>query len=1654
VLDWLKCQLVFSKLPKKKIDIEKVDPFGVSILKKIVINPGDVTTFGQPDQSIDQEYSDYRSFAERINRAFEKSAVAKIIVYKGGIQTISCEELTKAGIDVKQFPIKQLRLFYNNKEVPIHIRRGESKFDFLSPGDVIFFYAPEPLTHKHDYDVYWLVRDDDAPSPPLRMKLIKSLGKKNVVDVNTGWIEVKEYLPQQYHHFLSAPLVMSHWYWDEIPEGSFREYTIYLYGIDTCAKACELKLTVGTIEKNKTQTCNVYVNERLLGTIKWQGWRTYQWTKKIPLRYLQEGANKITIEVPELTKKEQYASEVCLIGFEFKYKGVLRSEEDCLVFSPEEPESPFKARIKFNLPINRQPTYAFNVSDPENPQLFLCSTSRGGEQYFYDTIRPNSKYYIVNQKGGVIPEIVPVKKPLTLLNENNGADYLIITHSMFSSALRPLVNTRRSEGLRVYVSEIDDVYDNFSFGCKESFAIKRFIKYVYYKWRPPKLAYILLVGESSDVHGDPARYPNNAQRDLVPIYKHEYLNTPVRADTQYAIITGTRIPDIAIGRFSVKEPEEVKACIEKTLGYESGKNKEEGLWRRRIMFVTDDEKEFSNISEYLIGKHISSEFLPVRVYQRNFDYANFYRVHRRKKSPEATQTLIDELNKGVVLYNYFGHGGPNIWSAERLFHIFEDLSLFRNATRLSFLTASTCDTAWLDYPTEPVSSSMGEILVKTPNKGCVALFAPTTGANPSDHKRLMDEFFNALFKYGFREFGKVYLATKLLYGMRSNNMAVLEQFVLLGDPYLSFSFEVPEFKELRISPRTINAHTGGKINLFGVLPTATWGWAEVYLNDPQARSITLLEQYLPVSGGIIEGEVTIPPGKTGKKYLGVYAYNRFKKRYYFKTIAIQEIEPRLELNMSYDVPTTFPRLGENFTVKVELYNPTELFLHNVRVRLAYGQKENIILDKKINLPPLQRWTPRVELRGTAVDVFRLVGTATLTGGEESTYYEVKKEIFIPVFSPSGEPGVVFNPLEAKISPAPLTKGQRPLITLPIYNLSAKTKQDLVCEIRDATSLGVLVRKNIASISPWTRKSVSIKLNKTFPCGENRLLFVVYPGAEIPEQEKQIPKDAFVRPYSLKVNDYADLTIVPGSVKIRSAHFFNGETIHIDAIVKNIGEIEAKNIQVAAYERTPYIYRNLIKPFFADTKYKTISRLAPGEEKEVSFRWDRFGRPGTVPIFVVVNPNKRVKEKNYANNSAKTKVTFLSEGNMRITSKDIRLSRHYARRGDHITVTFTVHNTGDIDYENVKVLCQQVATNKDPLKIGEVITIEHLPAKSSVTRTITWVVADGYDGIKITVNPRERLNEDTYSDDKAEAKVNFIVPIFGLQKEPESTNDQSTYRIKESLVLGDRELTIVHPDYTISTAEFLKARGIQVPVDITHIVNPEVVVRSGNRKDTYRDRRWLLREELNGWLEASPKEDVPPVKLSIPIPDPTTTFYDVYIVVQTSKDHKGYPASKFKLLLEKEKQFRVCDYTHQTKPWFTERYYLGRFNIYDRFLDVTLDDTRGTYWAIINRFEFVPLKGIYTSPVFDLSKAWKHKKSLSLIVNTKLLTELSKVDFMYRMSNKESLDEWSEWTPLTLDKKGKSQDIPIKGRYLQWKATLYATQRDKPEIKSVLLQIAK
>jgi hypothetical protein len=177
--------------------------------------------------------------------------------------------------------------------------------------------------------------------------------------------------------------------------------------------------------------------------------------------------------------------------------------------------------------------------------------------------------------------------------------------------------------------------------------------------------------------------------------------------------------------------------------------------------------------------------------------------------------------------------------------------------------------------------------------------------------------------------------------------------------------------------------------------------------------------------------------------------------------------------------------------------------------------------------------------------------------------------------------------------------------------------------------------------------------------------------------------------------------------------------------------------------------------------------------------------------------------------------------------------------------------------------------------------------------------------------------------------------------------------------------------------------------------------------------------------------------------------DVYIDVQTLKDFKNYPASKVRLKVENEKLFNTYDFSTEEKPYATQRYYIGRYDLVDRFLDVTIDDVTERYWTIVNHFEIVPIVSTYISVADEVAKDDMGREfTLKFEERT---PGKSWIEHFYRFGTmkKEGTMTWGDWkafdpkTVLTLG--------TIQTPWLQWRTDLYGWYQDKPILSDAVIK---
>ena len=332
-------------------------------------------------------------------------------------------------------------------------------------------------------------------------------------------------------------------------------------------------------------------------------------------------------------------------------------------------------------------------------------------------------------------------EPDDLRSVNNGADYIVITPSIFYDQSLELAQHREtvSPGVRARVVKLEDVYNQFGWGLFDPLAIRDFLKYAYENWVDPPPGYAVLVG---DGHYDYRNNLHTGAPNLMPPFESTASSThrnPWASDEsyiyfgEYGYLDSDQIGglDMIIGRLCVNDTDEMQVVLNKIRNYEE--NPTMGTWRNNIILVADD-----NLSEAQIWLYVSKDYLSDRSNvegehtQQAESLANNFIPHSMEIQkiymvdyplraggirPDAREALIDAVNEGSMILDYIGHGNKGLWAHEQLFRRIEDLPRLHNGDKLPMVCAASCSIGFFDHPTE---QGMAEDFVRLPGGGSIA----------------------------------------------------------------------------------------------------------------------------------------------------------------------------------------------------------------------------------------------------------------------------------------------------------------------------------------------------------------------------------------------------------------------------------------------------------------------------------------------------------------------------------------------------------------------------------------------------------------------------------------------------------------------------------------------------------------------------------------------------------------------------------------------------------------------------------------------------------------------------------------------------------------------------------------------------------------------
>ncbi len=431
----------------------------------------------------------------------------------------------------------------------------------------------------------------------------------------------------------------------------------------------------------------------------------------------------------------------------------------------------------------------WNVSDPANITKINATITGNKLEYKLPT---DSPLEFIAFDGTSFHTLEFVEK---LENQNlhglSQIDLVIVSHPEFYNEAQQLADFHVvNDGLSVFLTTPEIIYNEFSSGAQDVSAIRNFMRMLYENaevGEEPK--YLLLYGDASYDYKN--RISGNT--NFVPSWESTESLSPTNSyvtDDYFGLLdpnegnNATGNLDIGIGRIPVFTSEQSKAAIEKIFHYTSNSDDVKGSWRNYITFIADDEEGNMHLNQ--------AEELAAIVEDNFFDY-NIDKIYLDsypqvstpggERYPDATEAINKRIEKGTLIINYTGHGGELGWAHERVIEN-SDINSWRNFDKLAVFITATCEFSRFD---DPNRTAAGEWVFLNPNGGAISMFTTSRATYSTPNVTLNKWIYKTAFNHQnnvYPRMGDIIMNAKNQSGSNVN----ARKFVLLGDPALTIAY--------------------------------------------------------------------------------------------------------------------------------------------------------------------------------------------------------------------------------------------------------------------------------------------------------------------------------------------------------------------------------------------------------------------------------------------------------------------------------------------------------------------------------------------------------------------------------------------------------------------------------------------------------------------------------------------------------------------------------------------------------------------------------------------------------------------------------------------------------------------------------------------------
>jgi hypothetical protein len=707
------------------------------------------------------------------------SAVYKISTSAAGVYRMDRDFLLAQGLDaahIDAIDLEQIRLFNLGQEVAIDID-DQGVAGQLNAGDYIEFYAvgvDDAYAKYSAQNIYWLTLSGGAGLPK---RMATDDGAPAGGALATDFMDTARH-EKDIIYWLKAPGA------DSIERWFFN---IFVQGTEHAGGGQPVAFTLTVPDPTSLGTLKILmagqtdtdheVKVAINGTEQsflWSGISYYEAT--VSDVNLFAGDNTVTLQCLSADGNDSIAVDFFEVTYRRDY---VAGADNTLKFAPDNGSRYVIEGFTSNTLL------AYDISDPTDVAIIDNAVIAGANPYSieFEPATLGDTYLVTAAAAINTPDSLVADSVSSLFDTENSADYILITHRDVGwdgngdplAWLTDLVTHREDQGLRVEVVDIEDVYDEFSYGIKSPAALKDFLSYAYNDWEAPAPRYVLLVGDST--------------------------YDPKVTDEWFVTISGEdAIADMHIGRLPVADAGQAASMVSKILTYETTPNTkfvDPDAWEKNILLVADNQRvgaDYLYEADFATMNEDAAALLPPLMEP----YAGYLGIHYGSAA-FLNDFIFTTLNDdGALMVNYSGHGATQIWAEE---HILDngDLSGLTNTAELPFFVSMSCETGFFAYPEVWFYPSLAEGLLRS-DAGAVAALMPTGMTTTAGQRILNSALFEHIFSEDIRTLGPaIATAKQTLLANGAGYEQVSQTFLLFGDPATVLKVPLPR------RPRGLNA---------------------------------------------------------------------------------------------------------------------------------------------------------------------------------------------------------------------------------------------------------------------------------------------------------------------------------------------------------------------------------------------------------------------------------------------------------------------------------------------------------------------------------------------------------------------------------------------------------------------------------------------------------------------------------------------------------------------------------------------------------------------------------------------------------------------------------------------------------------------------------